>query len=435
MKNIFIILSYILILYIKCNNDTNKIIFFELDNKEDLIIKTIFLNQYNAYFNFLIDTMGFISGLLLSKKLSYDFILGNTFSPINSYRTFEGHKGELKFNINNKNGINVNYTDNSAKNNFYFPISIFKVYNKINFYDKNIEYNGIIGLALNYTDEVLLDESYFFGEDKKYSIINFLYNDLELINRNIFSIYKDKFILGDINNLIDHNIINYCECVDKIYDSFIYFFWNCEIKTILLNNKINEYYKDIKISLLFDSLLKENILSTNPKIVNIIINQINDIFGNITICHINKNNPNKIFCLYEYYDKINELNLKIILNDMISIELPFYLFIKNWNEKYFCLVIDIDEFNVDKNQNIIKIGKKIFDYYYVVFDQHKKRIGLQKLENFSLNLDEKYNYKNIFKLSNYKLDKYTIYLIKVLLFVNIAICIIGFITVFLGTAN
>ena len=341
----------------------------------------------------------------------------------------------MKLNINNKNGINANYTDNSAKNNFYFPISIFKVYNKINFYDKNIEYNGIIGLALNYTDEVLLDESYFFGEDKKYSIINFLYNDLELINRNIFSIYKDKFILGDINNIIDHNIINYCECVDKIYDSFIYFFWNCEIKTILLNNKINEYYKGIKISLLFDSLLKENILSTNPKIANIIINQINDIFGNITVCHINKNNSNKIFCLYEYYDKIYDLNLKIILNDMTSIEMPFYLFIKNWNEKYFCLGIGIDEFNVDKNQNILKIGKKIFDYYYVIFDQHKKRIGLQKLENFTLNLDEKYNYKNIFNLSNYKLNKYTIYLIKVLLFVNFAICIIGIIIVFLGTTN
>ena len=46
MKNIFITLSYILVLYIKCNNDTNKIIFFELDNKEDLIIKTIFLSLF-----------------------------------------------------------------------------------------------------------------------------------------------------------------------------------------------------------------------------------------------------------------------------------------------------------------------------------------------------------------------------------------------------
>ena len=47
MRNIFIIniiITYILIINIKCNNDNyNKIIYFELDNKEYLIIKNIFL--------------------------------------------------------------------------------------------------------------------------------------------------------------------------------------------------------------------------------------------------------------------------------------------------------------------------------------------------------------------------------------------------------
>ena len=168
MRNIFIIniiITYILIINIKCNNDNyNKIIYFELDNKEDLIIKNIFLNQYNTNFNFLIDTMGFITGLILSKKLSYDFILGNTFSPINSYRTFEGHKAELKlpFSNNDNTIINTNTNNTISTKNFYFPISIFKVYNKINFYDKKIKYNGVMGLTLNYTEEVLLDEQYFY---------------------------------------------------------------------------------------------------------------------------------------------------------------------------------------------------------------------------------------------------------------------------------
>ncbi len=269
--------------------------------------------------------MGFITGLILSKKLSYDYILGNTFSPINSYRTFEGHKAELKlpFSNNDNTIINTNTNNTISKKDIYFPISIFKVYNKINFYDKKIKYNGVMGLALNYTEEVLLDEQYFFGESKKYSILNYFKYNLKLINKNIFSIYKNKFILGEINNnntkinIKNINInINYCNCIDKIFDSYIYFFWNCDIKTILLNNKINTNYNNIQISLLFDSLLKDNILSTNEKIGNIILNQINDIFNNVTVCYMNIDKDKKIFCLYEYYDKIYDLNLKIILNDI-----------------------------------------------------------------------------------------------------------------------
>ena len=158
MRIIFIVILFLLIYYIICNQ--NKIIFFDLDYEEDLIIKDIYIQQYNDKFNFLIDTMGFISGLFLSKKLRYDFILGNTFSPINSYRAFEGHMGELKL--------------YNSERNKYFPIVIFKTYNKINFYDKNIKYKGVIGLALNYTEEVLLDEQYFFGENEKYSFIDYL---------------------------------------------------------------------------------------------------------------------------------------------------------------------------------------------------------------------------------------------------------------------
>ena len=442
MRNIFIIniiITYILIINIKCNNDNyNKIIYFELDNKEDLIIKNIFLNQYNTNFNFLIDTMGFITGLILSKKLSYDFILGNTFSPINSYRTFEGHKAELKlpFSNNDNTIINTNTNNTISKKDIYFPISIFKVYNKINFYDKKIKYNGVMGLALNYTEEVLLDEQYFFGESKKYSILNYFKYNLKLINKNIFSIYKDKFILGEINNNntkinIDNININYCKCIDKIFDSYIYFFWNCDIKTILLNNKINTNYNNIHISLLFDSLLKDNILSINEKIGNIILNQINDIFNNVTVCYMNIDKDKKIFCLYEYYDKIYDLNLKIILNDITWIELPFNLLIKNFDKKYFLLNIEINEFNIDKSQHIIKIGKKIFDYYYIVFDQDKKRIGLQKLENIKINLDNKYSYKNIFIQKNL----YNIFLIKLLCTIILSICSIGIIFLFIAMTN
>jgi hypothetical protein len=210
-------------------NNANQIIFFDIDSTDDLIIKDIYFKQYDDNFNLIIDTMGFISGLFLSKKLRYDYIDGDTFSPMNSYRTFEGHKAEL------------NLINTQEKNN-YFPIAIFKVYNKINFYNKSKKYNGIIGLALNYTEDILLDERYFFGEPKQYSIMNFIKNDLKLINKNILSIYKNKLILGDIfaintkkkdnKNYNNENYINYCKCGDNIFDSFIFFFGTVTYKLL-----------------------------------------------------------------------------------------------------------------------------------------------------------------------------------------------------------
>ena len=74
------------------NNNTD-IIYFDLDTKDDLVIKNIYLKKYNEYFDLVIDTLGFISGLFISKELRYDFILGDIFSPANSYRIFEGNKG------------------------------------------------------------------------------------------------------------------------------------------------------------------------------------------------------------------------------------------------------------------------------------------------------------------------------------------------------
>lgn len=426
MRIIYLVISYFFIYNIKCNNKPYKMLFFELD--EDLVIKNIFLKQYNDYFNLLIDTMGFISGLFLSKKLRYDFILGKIFSPINSYRTFEGHTAEL----NLQSSSNYYIHDNNFSINIFFPIAIFKVYNKIKFYDKNIKYNGIIGLALNYTEEVLLDESYFFGEDKKYSIMEHLKNDLKLIEHNTFSFYKDKFIIGEINVYNNYSKIDYCKCEDKIYDSFIYFFWNCNVENILIDNVINNYYEDIKISLLFDSLLKDNLLSTNKKIGNIILSQINNIFSNLKVCDINNS---YIFCLNEYYNRIYDMNFKIILNNKTNIELPFNLILKNKREKYFYLGIEIYEFNIDKNQNIIRIGKKIFDHYYVVFDQVNKRIGLQKLENININLNEKYNYKNLFPHNKNSLNEYKLFLIKLLLSIIIYICFIGIIILFYAKNN
>ena len=402
------------------NNNNSEIIFFNLDNTDDLIIKDIYLTQYNDNFNILIDTMGFISGLFLSKQLRYDYMNGDILSPMNSYRTFEGHKAEL--NLYNK------YNKYNNKSNNYFPMGIFKVYNKINFYNKNKKYNGIIGLALNYTEDVLLDERFFFGESKQYSILHYIKNNLRLISENIFSIYKDKLILGDINiiNTYNNNIM-YCKCVDNIYDFYIYFFWNCNIDTIVIDNKIYNYsnaynnynYSDIKISLIFDSLLKDSLISTNMNIAKIILNQINN---NNCYCYINNY---LIYCNIECYDIISDMNLKIIVNKEIFIELPLSLIIKNKKNEYFYLSIEINEFNIDKNINIIKIGKDLFNYYYVVFDKTNKKIGVQKYENIELFIDEKYYYLNIISKSNLNDKNNNLYLIRLLFSVVIILSFFG----------
>ena len=402
-------------------NNKSKIIYFDLDIKDDIVIKDIYLKKYNEYFNLAIDTLGFISGLFISKELRYDFILSDTFSPENSYRIFEGKKGEINL-----------YETNDVIN---FNFVIFKKYKNYNFFDKNRTYDGVLGLALNYTSDILLDECYFFGEDKKYSIMNYLIKELHLIDKNIFTIYKNKFILGDIYQNIHENDINYCKTRDKIEQSFIYFFWNCDITNIYLDKKgYDDNITNIKISLLIDSLLKDYTISTSVKAADIIINQINSELNSFNICNI-KNN--KIYCLNEYFNLISEKNIKLKSENETIIEIPFEILIINKTEKYFNLNIEISEFNIDKHQNILKFGKKLFELYLVVFDKENRRIGFKKFRiNDEINLDKKYHYTNIFPYknkNNLNSDKITI--INLLCFILILLCFIGIIVLLFGKNN
>ena len=386
-------------------NNISKIIHFDLDKKDDIIIKDIFLEKYNNYFDIALDTLGFISGLFISKSLRYDFILGEKFSPANSFRIFEGNSAE------------INLYENGNDSNF--RIVLFKKYKDYNFYDKNKTYDGIMGLALNYTADIVIDECYFFGEDKKFSIMNYLIKELKFIDKNIFYIN-----------------ITYCKTRDKIEESFIYFFWNCDIESINIEKENKNLTNNIKISLLIDSLLKKYMISTSIKVANIIINEINSEFNNsyLNICDIYQN---KIYCLMDYYNLIKDKNLKLYLYNDVKIEIPFDLLIMNKTKKYFNLNIEIYEFNIDKNQNILKVGKFLFDLYLVIFDAENKRIGFKKLEEKNeIKLDKKYHYTNIFpyKIKN-NLDANKIIIIKSFFFIVILLCFIGIILLLYGKNN
>lgn len=412
MKFFYNIIIYFILLYY--NEIICEIIYIDLEAKDEIIIKDIYLQKYNSYFNIAIDTLGFVSGLFISKELRYDFVLGDTFSPANSFRIFEGNSADINFfeNYNNSN----------------FNMVIFKKYKNYKFYDKNKTYDGILGLALNYTYDIVLDECYFFGEDKKYSIMNYLINELKLINKNIFSVYKNKFIIGDISE--DINGIKYCKTRDKIEESFIYFFWNCDINYISIT-KTNNQTNNLKMSLLIDSLLKDYMISTSIKVANYFIDQINSTFN---ICDIYQNH---LRCLAQYYYILKKKNLTLNLNNETDIEIPFDLLIINKTKKYFNLNIEISEFNIDKHQNIVKLGKFLFNLYFIIFDAENKRIGFKKLEDMDeIKLNEKYYYKNIFPYKvKSDLDTNKIFIINSLFFVVILICFIGIIFLFYGKNN
>ena len=417
---LYIVLNYI-VSKNSLNNHKNKIIYFDLDLKEDVILKDIYIKKYNSYFNLALDTLGFISGLFISKSSRFDFILGDTFSPMNSYRIFEGNKADL----------NIYQNENISS----FPIVLFKFYKNQKFYYKNKTYDGIIGLALNYTYDILLDECYFFGEDKKYSFMNYLTKEIKILDKNIFSIYKDKFILGNIAESYKNKIyINYCNINDKIEESFIYFFWNCDINSILINNICDCNKRNFKISLMIDSLLKNKLIATSLNIANIIINQINNEFNDSKICYILKNN---IYCLIQYYERIKNMNLKLNLNEKANIEIPFDLLVVNKTNNCFNLNIEISEFNIDKHQHILKLGKDLFKLYLVIFDAENRRIGFQKLNELKkINLETKYYYTNFFpyKIKS-TLDTNKIKLINSLFFIVILSCFIGIIVLLYGKNN
>ena len=180
-------------------------------------------------------------------------------------------------------------------------------------------------------------------------------------------------------------------------------------------------------------MLKENILSTNTKIVNILLNQIkNELNTTKNICNIAKS---YIYCMNDYYNEIFNMNLKLILENETYIEIPFNLIIKNKSERYFYLNIDVNDFNIDKNQNIIKIGNEIFKYYFITFDAENKRIGLKKLENIKLSflLDNKNYYSNIFQKN--KLDNHRLCLLKILFIIVILSSVFGILLLFYSKNN
>ena len=349
-----LLFSFIIIIYISTIL-SKEIIIFNLQKNEMKIndINIYYKGKIHKKVNLIIDTMSFYTILKKENINSEIYKESNVTYVANSYRSFSGRNSYISF-----------IKSNNEKK--LFPISIFTMFNLRNkniYLDLNkINFDGIIGLALNYSSDVAVQDTFFFGEDKEYSIMNYIYEKI-FINKNIFSINDDYFILGKLNL---SNNINYCYCDDQLEFSYKYFFWNCWSKGIKFDNRsfsINNVF--ILDSLSKGIIFPENILLKLIKVINDYINE--------KICYLFEN---EFYCL---------LNLNLSTNLSIELKDNFNL---NFKMKDLFYNYEINNTKVlksiissSKDSSTIIIGKLIYDYYFVEFDLENKKIGFSNFIN------------------------------------------------------
>ena len=124
-------------------------------------------------------------------------------------------------------------TDHKDISGYFSHVLLQEFTNKPNYFDINANTtNGILGLARNYTSDVVVAESYLFGVSASFSIMNYLTSN-KLLNVSMFSIYKDKLILGDVPIAKeDRNNVKICKPINLLDETFELFFWNCETNFI-----------------------------------------------------------------------------------------------------------------------------------------------------------------------------------------------------------
>ncbi len=384
----FFVISYINTILSK------EIIIFNLQKNEMKIndINIYYKGKIHKKVNLIIDTMSFYTILKKENINSEIYKESNITYVANSYRSFSGRNSYISF-------------IKSKKEKKLFPISIFTMFNLRNkniYLDLNkINFDGIIGLALNYSSDVAVQDTFFFGEDKEYSIMNYIY-EKKYINKNIFNINDNYFILGKLN--LSHNI-NYCYCDDKLEFSYKYFFWNCWSKGIKIENR----YFNINNVLILDSLIKGLIFP--EKILLKLIEVIND-YTKDKICYLFQN---EFYCL-----------LSLNLNSNLSIELKEN-FNLNFKMKDLFYNYEINNTKIlksiissSKDSSTIIIGKLIYDYYFVEFDSENKKIGFSNFINLN-NISKHFFYNNKTIIFNNKIIIIIILFLITILFLGIII--------------
>ena len=336
--------------------------------------------------SFTIDTMSFYSFIYVDYIMNKDalhFDELKQINSINSYRSFSGYLYKLNF---------PNYKND-------FPFVIFKDYyfNEKRYIQHTENTScGFFGLARNYSEDILIDEKYFFGVKNEFSIMNYLIGE-KAISKNIFAIYKDNFIIGKsfANDEKYSKFISKCQCSNDLERSYKYFFWNCETTQITFMKKVFATFS--YNSIIIDTILEGIIFPRT------ILYEIIEILQTITVgkCEIDT----RIICRKDVdINMFGKMQLELTNNFTIDIDLPS-LFYYDKNDDIFYSYIEFSDYSEG-----ITIGKTLVNDYFVEFNEQENFVALGKLNELTIDLQSN---------SNKSLQKSLLLLINVLQIVTL----------------
>ena len=228
--------------------------------------------------------------------------------------------------------------------------------------------NGILGLARNYTSDVVVAESYLFGVSASFSIMNYLTSN-KLLNVSMFSIYKDKLILGDVPIAKENrNNVKICKPINFLDETFELFFWNCETNFINIfgvteESRFGEYF-------IIDTLLKGINLPLRLK------EKVGEYLNKVT----NSKCTVKGTIICDGSIDIDSIgNVSLTLKGNITLTIPSYeLFYKSYDQYHSLVTFS------EYNHMYIIGGKLLTNKYFLMFNNKDNYIGFADINSIRL---------------------------------------------------
>lgn len=362
------LILYLLIQFIKTkceqyllDNQTNNYIILPFNQSDCTTL--ISINNNKTATKLTLDTMSFYT--MIYKQ--YINNAGRYFKEIKSYysyRYFEGYENYLYF----------SGEDNSYSFSHVLLESMANKPNNLKIYPNTT--NGVLGLGRKYSYNVMVLESFYFGVSPSYSFMHYV-KRANRISENVFSIYKDKFILGKppIN---EDSLPHIHKCVPENFLDVVYehFFWNCPIDKM-------DFFGYKKEDMFWNYVVIDTLL-LGISLPNSFSKQIEPALSN------KSNNHCMIKEKIVTCDKTFNIELLEDIHFVLknNIDLVFkakQLFYYNTVDDNYSSYIQFTE-----STQVISIGGLLlFNQYFVTFNNEKGYIGIGELDLVNLNLKNK----------------------------------------------
>lgn len=318
----------------------------------------ISVNDNKTDLKLTIDTMSFYT-MIFEPYIEYTGRYYKDVKCFTSYRLFIGLENYL-------------YLSNHKEISGYFSHVLLQEFtNKPNYFEINSNTtNGILGLARNYTSDVVVADSYFFGVSASFSIMNYLISN-HLLNVSMFSIYKNKLILGNVPIAKeDRTNVKICNPINFLDETFELFFWNCETNFINIfgvseESRFGEYF-------IIDTLLKGINLPLRLK------EKVGEYLNKVTN---NKCSVRGTIICNSAVDLDIIGNVSITLKGNITITISAHELFYKSNDSYHSLVT-FSEYN----HMYIFGGQLLANKYFLMFNNQDNYIGFADINLIHLNL-------------------------------------------------